>query len=353
MTTNAIVGAIASLATLACSSTNDERTADRSEEQLGRSRSAIVGGTSSDAARDFAVMLVFSDPATNRRGICTAALVAPRLVLTARHCVSETDLDVACGADGSARIGGAIRGNHDARKLTVFTGRDRPDLDSATVKPAGRGLEVLDDGAKNLCDHDLALVLLESPIEGVPVASLRLDGDAEGGEGLTTIGWGVTTTTNEPPTRQERSGVKVTRIGPDEKSPVLTPSEFTFDESICLGDSGGPVVSARTGAIIGVVSRGGNGSSSNEPSATCTAATNLATKLGPFRELVARGFSRAGAQPVLEERASEEDGGGCSVPRRAGARSGTGTGTGTGTGAGTSAWFAVAIVAMALGRRRL
>jgi hypothetical protein len=101
-----LVVAAASIVSSGCSSRSGG--GDQGEERVGRTSAAIVGGTSSDAARDFAVMLVFSDPATNRRGICTAALIAPRLVLTARHCVSETDLDVACGADGSATIGGAV-----------------------------------------------------------------------------------------------------------------------------------------------------------------------------------------------------------------------------------------------------
>lgn len=71
-------------------------------ERIGRARTAIVGSFASSAAQDSVVMLVFSDPSTNRRGICTAALVAPRLVLTARHCVAETETDVACGVEGNA-----------------------------------------------------------------------------------------------------------------------------------------------------------------------------------------------------------------------------------------------------------
>ncbi len=302
---------LASLAS-GCSGTT---TAEDPEDVRSRS-SAIVAGGPSGRAQDFAVMLVFSDPQRNLRSICTAALVAPRLVLTARHCVAQTELDVQCRVDGEAVVGGGVRANHDPRMLYVFTGHSRPDLDPTRWKPAGRGVEVLDDGSSNLCNHDLALVLLEAPIAGVPIAQVRLDGDVAPGEALTTIGWGVTSTALEPGMRQQRSSVKVTRVGPNSISPVLTPNELSFDESICLGDSGGPILSASTGAVLGVASRGGNGTSSNDLASGCTAAVNLATKLSPFRDLLSRGFTRASAQPRLEPATPDDsDGGGCTAGR--------------------------------------
>lgn len=309
---------------------------------VGQVRSPILAGTASDVSQDSVVMLVFSDPAANLRGICTAALVAPRLVLTARHCVSQTDADVACSVDGQAASGGAVRANHDPRKLYVFTGSTRPDLDPATWRPAGRGVEIVDDGSTNLCNHDLALVVLEQPVTGVPLAPLRLDGDVRKDEMLTTVGWGVTSSADEPGTRQQRSGVRVTRVGPDDEAPVLTPNELAFDESICLGDSGGPVLSASTKAVVAVVSRGGNGrASSGSLAATCTEATNLGTKLSPFKALVLRAFERAGAQPLLEPAESEEDGG-CSTVRT-GAR---------GDGGSREALALVAVLGLVLGARR-
>ena len=287
-------------------------------EPLGHAASAILGSRPSDASQDAVVMLVFSDPAMNRRDICTAALIAPRLVLTARHCVSDTDADVACAVDGSPASGGAVLSNHDAGKLYVFTGTQRPVLDPTTWKPAGHGIEVLDDGAKNLCNHDLALVVLEQPIMGTPLATLRLDGSVEKNEQLTTVGWGVTSAVDEPPARQQRTGVSVTRVGADATTPVLTPNEFAFDESICLGDSGGPILSASTTAVVGVVSRGGNGTSSGtDLASTCTQAVNLGTKLAPFRDLIMRGFAQVGAAPIVEPpQAHDTPTSGCSVAGR-------------------------------------
>jgi hypothetical protein len=290
---------------------------DEDMGRLGRVSQPIVGGSASDETQDSTVMLLHLDPTGPRRlGICTAALVAPRLVLTARHCVSTTDEAVACNADGTPLLGAGIRGNHQAADLFVFTGKNRPEfigsappsLDTTKWKPAGQGLEIIDDESATLCNHDLALVLLEEPIANVPVAALRLDGDTTAGEKLRTIGWGVTFGEVEPTQRQQRGGVSVKRVGPSESIPVLTNSEFLFDESICLGDSGGPVFAEQTNAIIGVVSRGGNGLDPNKggPSSTCEGADNIATKVSPFKALVLDAFKRAGAEPKLEQKPDEE-----------------------------------------------
>lgn len=292
----------------------------------GHVEPAILGGTPSDASQDAVVMLVLVDPQTSTRiGLCTAAMVAPNLVLTARHCVAQTNGDaVACAADGTPVVGGEIRANFDASSFYVFAGSDRADVgddgtvDLATWRPSGRGRKILDDRSGTLCNHDLALVLLEQPIASVPVAALRLSGDVRTGEKLRTVGWGVTTTEIEPAKRQQRGGVTVRRVGPSDDQPTLTPSEFLFDESICLGDSGGPVFSEKSGAIVGVVSRGGNGSdpSIGPPSSTCTEADNLATKIAPFRQLLDDAFAEAGAAPVAEPPQDDEEG--CNAGGRTG-----------------------------------
>jgi hypothetical protein len=283
---------------------------------IGQVSQPIINGTASDASEDATVMLFHLEPGKTRGGICTGALIAPNLVLTARHCVSRSDDNVACDEDGNPLIGGNVIENFEAVDLYVFAGKDRaeftgtvaPALDATKWKPSGQGLEIIDDKSGTLCNHDLALVLLKAPIENVPIASIRLDGDARVGEKLLTVGWGVTSGEIEPKMRQRRDGVTVQRVGPNGTVPVLTKSEFLFDESICLGDSGGPVYADATKAIIGVVSRGGNGvEPGGGPASTCVQADNLATKLSPFRELIMDGFHRAGAEPKLEPQEDEED----------------------------------------------
>lgn len=285
------------------------------DEPLGVGRQAILGGSTSDETEDATVMLVHRGPDGEVAGICTAALVAPRLVLTARHCVARANENVACDVDGTPLLGGEISGDHDAADLFVFVGKDRPALAAAGWSPNGQGLEVIDDGSPTLCDHDLALVLLKEPIAGVPPVSLRLEREVRAGERLSTVGWGVSSSEMEPSQRRRRGGVTARRVGPDDAVPVLTSSEFLFDESICLGDSGGPIFSEETGAIVGVVSRGGNGVDprSGGPAATCVDADNLGTKLAPFRARILAAFEHAGAAPTIEPPPDE---GGCSAPAR-------------------------------------
>jgi MYXO-CTERM domain-containing protein len=145
-------------------------------------------------------------------------------------------------------------------------------------------------------------VLLKDPIPNTPLATLRLDSDPAVGEPLLTVGWGVSSDEVEPKVRRQRSGdVSVERVGPDSAVPVLTKSEFLFGESICLGDSGGPIFSGSTSALLGVVSRGGNGASgAGGPASTCTDATNIGTKFSNFKELITDAFNQAGASPLLE-----------------------------------------------------
>jgi V8-like Glu-specific endopeptidase len=282
----------------ACSSTSGE-------ERTGQARSAVINGKPSDSSQDSVVLLVHYDP-TDRSGVgqCTGTLLAPRLVLTARHCVGDTDAYAACKADGTPIMAGAIRKNHKADTMYVFTGKDRPDFGRAQdIEPAGQGMKILDDGGKNLCNHDIALIVLKEPITNVPIAPVRLDGDVEVGELITAVGWGVTEDTPSPDQRQQRKNIKITNVGPDKSAANVPPNEFEVGESICSGDSGGPGFAQETNAVIGVVSRGGNaggGAESNDPAANCIDGRNLYTKTSPFKDLILQGFELAEAEPWIE-----------------------------------------------------
>ena len=283
---------------LACSSS--PRTESR--ENVDQVSSPVISGKNSDASQDAVVLLIHYDPKAGDVASCTGTLISPRLVLTARHCVADTDESAACDVDGTPLAAGVIRGNHPASTLYVFTGPTRPDFSSPKITPAGVGERVLDDGGKNLCNHDIALVVLKEPILDAKIAPIRLDGEIAKGEVLTAIGWGVTDKTPSPETRQQRTGIKVLEIGPDDTGNLpVPPNEFQVGESICSGDSGGPAL-ASTGAIIGVVSRGGNATkpNPNDPSSSCINGENLYTKVSPFKDFILEGFALVEADPWYE-----------------------------------------------------
>lgn len=271
------------LAIAACSS---------APEELGRARQAIVKGTDSDASQDAVVLLVHYD-ALSKDGSasCSGTLLTPRLVLTARHCVAVTDESAACGTNPA---GGQVYGDHEPSKLFVFAGTQRPDL-LGGVTQAARGAEIIDDGATTLCNHDVALLLLDRPIPGAKIAPLRLDGLAQKGEKVTLVGWGITEKTNTPETRQQRTGVTVLGVGPE---PPALDAEIVVDEGACSGDSGGPAIAA-SGAVVGVLSRGGNGTGATGADG-CIGGEDIYSSPSKFKDLILQAYAKAGQEPWRE-----------------------------------------------------
>jgi MYXO-CTERM domain-containing protein len=284
----------------ACSSVPGGDPSPRSEE-LGRVASPVIKGKNSDKSQDAVVLLIHFDPSKGAFGSCTGTMLSDRLVLTARHCVADTDESAACDAQGNPLALGEIRGNHKPSTMYVFVGPNRPDFGSRDIRPDGQGVQILDDGGKNLCNHDIALVVLKEPIPNAKIAPIRLDDPVKLGETITSIGWGVTDTTAEPAVRQQRTGVKVESVGPADAGFPVPPNEFGVGESICSGDSGGPAI-ASTKAVIGVVSRGGNARRPDpqRPASSCLGGSNLYTKVSPFKKFILGGFTLVEADPWLE-----------------------------------------------------
>jgi len=353
MTKSLLPALVLTALTAACSSSPTADGDASGADNTASTSEPIISGTPSTPSQDAVVLLMHTDNKTYT-AVCSGTLIAPNLVLTARHCVSETGSGAfGCDKDGNlvndGSGGGAVGADFNPAEIYVFTGSTRPNFEGGgTIQADAIGKKIFHDNAKVVCSHDLSLLLLNRDLPAASIAPLRLDPRTAKGEKITAVGWGVTLDTEFPTQRQQRTGIPIVQIGPYSDPTVdVPPNDFLVGEATCSGDSGGPAFSEDTGAVIGVVSRGGNGKDdSPSPSNACTNADNDYTQTAPFKSLITTALKEAGHEAVVEPGGSDSGGGGCSVGRgRESSRAPTPT-------SGAGAVVALGIAVTALRRRR-
>ena len=220
----------------------------------------IIKGVVSDLSQESVIRL-------DQRGsfACTGTLVAPNLVLTARHCVQEIGGNTECGS---------FMTSEPVTTLSVAMGQ--------TAKPTGiMGKQMFVEKSIDACTTDLALLLLDADIPGAKISKLRFT-PVKVGESAVTVGYGDDGTGEPATKREQRAGLAVDGVGPSVfqyKSkagaiPVeLAVGELVTGESTCQGDSGGPLFDAK-GEIIAVTSRGVDDSCVDRPSIYSTVAAH-------------------------------------------------------------------------------
>lgn len=245
-------------------------------------RSAIIGGRPSGEDEDAAVYIETAGTGDTLR--CSGRIIAPGLVMTARHCLlKRRTSNVVCNPDGTpVEEGAGTDMNVEALEhITVFIGSHKPGLRGIAVR------QVVVDLDYTVCRNDLAFVVLaeagldrRTPLRRSPVMV---------GEKISVTGWGYTSDARDqlPMDRATLDSVPVTEVGPG----LIPPGAFaTEGNTTCLGDSG--AVALIDGAAVGVYS-----TITSPDECTKTTSKNLFQGSAAQPDLVARAFATIGETP--------------------------------------------------------
>jgi hypothetical protein len=295
-------------------------------ESYAISQQEIVNGVLS-GPEDNSVLKVESIDASGVSHNCTATLVAPNLVVTARHCVASlAPLTFTCDSDGNliAGPGGQTGVLNDPTKISVKSGT------IPTSKAVAKGLQIFAAQTTTVCLNDFAMVLLDRALDqapnSLPISPMRLYAGVGTREQIRMVGYGAVRegVDSGTDTRHTRDGFLISKVGSSvyrEVGDKVPPRTFTTDgPGGCYVDSGGPAFSDGD-AVVGVFS---------QFVGDCLSATtvNYFTQVAPFRDVVILpAFKAAGYEPWLE---------GNSEPGLYGTGGNAGTGGESSTGGVTS-----------------
>jgi hypothetical protein len=205
-------------------------------DDLSTTRAAIAHGELDEHRGVVAVLT------TSTGTICSGVVVAPRVVLTARHCVApvENGPNVACAR---TRFGATV--DPDSVAVATTTEGATPDRRHGVVR-------VLVPENKAFCGYDIAALILARPLEAALVVPLR-DEPAKSGETFTALGFGRDGE-QKSGTRRRREGLHVSCVGDACANRQLASAEWWGEGAVCDGDSGGPALD-EGGRVLGIASR--------------------------------------------------------------------------------------------------
>jgi hypothetical protein len=186
--------------------------------------------------------------------VCGGALIAPDRVLTAAHCVQNTD-----PAQVSVRIGG---GNLQASRTVAWKGAFFPTNYREIPAPADP-----DDPALSATVNDVAVIVLTHPVSDIAPLALAGTPPADG-EAAVTVGRGATGADDDRNIARVATQLVLnssactamyTTMLLDPARHVCTQDDTPTHSHACAGDSGSPVMVTRNGTFqaVGVVTWGG------------------------------------------------------------------------------------------------
>ncbi|WUJ75399.1 serine protease [Kribbella soli] len=223
-------------------------------------KTRIVGGTVAHTAdTPWAIQLSNSGSPDPTGEYCGSTLVAANKIVTAAHCTTES-----------------------VSTYTAIQGRDVLS-DKSTGKESKISNLWVDPEYGKSPGHDVAVLTLATPFDGVPTLALETDKAADtAGAASIVYGWGDTEDTGPADTFQK---VDVPVLGDDYCAKAYASEGYAPDGEICAGyedggkdscqgDSGGPLV--LNGRLFGVVSWGVGCADAGNPGVYAEVATYAA-----------------------------------------------------------------------------
>ncbi|WP_240807214.1 S1 family peptidase [Polyangium spumosum] len=217
------------------------------EGDVSEAELEINGGYLDD--KDTAVVGIY---AMNLGGICTGSLLAPNMVLTARHCISQINNN-----DGSVQCGVTKFAPPVAASNYLVTTHPEVSQDPSAYR-AAKEVVLLPSG-DDFCGQDQAILILAENIpesEAKPLVP-RVDDPLVTGETYSAVGYGATDGAgNGAGQRRRRDDLTITCVTEECPQFQVTETEWMGNAGVCQGDSGGPAIDLQN-RVIGVTSRGG------------------------------------------------------------------------------------------------
>lgn len=259
------------------------------DDETGSEDPIYGGAVDTDGPSNGAVVALRVGDGT-KADLCSATAIAPNVLLTARHCISKSVTKVVvCNSNGDSENGDHFGDDHPLSDIRIFTG-SKPDF---TGVAAASVKNIVRPDGKTVCNKDIALLVLDRPLENVTPMPVRLSRPVGIQETIRSVGYGRNDSGSSG-TRLRKTGVVVRAVGPglSPSETALGDNEFEVGMSICHGDSGGPAISQSTGAVIGVVSRGGECGEDFG---------HIYIETSGFSDLITQAIELAGAPPPSEE----------------------------------------------------